>query len=75
VAIGTLNQKLRPVRMAFLVDPTDEKTVQTAINKIPQHSNMFQILGLSRKNCCHYLMVFNYLKVTRGAFACILFAF
>jgi hypothetical protein len=32
MAIGTLTQKLRPVRIAFLVDPMDKETVQTAIH-------------------------------------------
>lgn len=32
MAIGTLTQKLRPVRIAFLVDPKDKGTVQKAIH-------------------------------------------
>ena len=32
MAIGTLTQKLRPVRIAFLVDPMDKETVQKAIH-------------------------------------------
>ncbi|MCU7866766.1 MAG: hypothetical protein KZQ92_22670 [Candidatus Thiodiazotropha sp. (ex Lucinoma borealis)] len=32
MAIGTLTQKLRPVRIAFLVDPTDKDSVQQSIH-------------------------------------------
>ena len=32
MAIGTLTQKLRPVRIAFLVNPMDKETVQKAIH-------------------------------------------
>ena len=32
MAIGTLTQKLRPVRIAFLVNPTDKSTVQQAVH-------------------------------------------
>jgi len=32
VAIGTLTQKLRPIRIAFLVNPTDKDCVQKAIH-------------------------------------------
>lgn len=32
MAIGTLNQKIRPIRIAFLVTPSDKKTIQKAIH-------------------------------------------
>jgi hypothetical protein len=32
MAFGTLTQKLRPIRIAFLVDPMDKETVQKAIH-------------------------------------------